>query len=423
MTCDDVRERFLLLSEDELPAEEALAVRAHLAECAACAAAWREVARVTAELRCLPLPYPQPGLRQRVAAALDAADESKVGTGAMRRSPWEAAALFVAAAAVVLVALGLTVFLAPGRGVRVVQAPMTYAPSSPEVAVRPPGAGGEATPKADSATAPPGNEQQAVAEAIRKLQEAQKAKALADNDRSLANPPSGARPAPPEAGGPAGKPPGTFGVETTETTPGIAKAPEKPTTIELSFLPPENPGTGTTVNGTVEIVARADIPKAVLTATGDEGLTIGKPGGVLYEGPLRAGESVRVPVPMEASTGGTHEVNLRVQSDAPGGDAQLKVFVPGFTREAGSKPPPEAGSNPVSLVFQNAPIRQALMDVAKQGGLRLEMAEGLGAERISRDVRGVPARAALRAIAEAGGYRLAEENGVFRVSRAGDAEH
>jgi hypothetical protein len=75
----------------------------------------------------------------------------------------------------------------------------------------------------------------------------------------------------------------------------------------------------------------------------------------------------------------------------------------------------------VSLVFQNAPIRQALMDVARQGRLRMEMAEGLGAERISRDVRGVPARAAFRAIAEAGGYEVTERDGVFHVARRAGA--
>jgi hypothetical protein len=158
----------------------------------------------------------------------------------------------------------------------------------------------------------------------------------------------------------------------------------------------------------------------VVSATGDEGLTIDKPDGTLYAGPLRAGETLRVPVPMTASQDGLHEIRIQVQSDAPGASTDLKAFVPNF--RGGSREAPRAGASPadkpVNLVFKNAPVRQALLDIAKQAGVRLDMAEGLGAERISQDVRGVPARAALRAVAESGGYRVEETGGVFKVTRA-----
>jgi hypothetical protein len=63
------------------------------------------------------------------------------------------------------------------------------------------------------------------------------------------------------------------------------------------------------------------------------------------------------------------------------------------------------------------------MDIARQAGLRLEMAEGLGTEKVTQDVRGVPARAALRAVAEGGGYQVEEANGVFRVTRGSAADN
>jgi len=156
----------------------------------------------------------------------------------------------------------------------------------------------------------------------------------------------------------------------------------------------------------------------VVTAEGDEGLRIGKPDGVLYRGPLRAGETVRVPLPMVASKSGSHELEIGVESAAPGGSSKLKVFVPSFSSAPAPRPETSAGDQPVSLVFKNVPIRQALMDIGRQAKLRVEIPEGLGAERISRDVRGVPAKAALRAIAEAGGYSVTEAEGVYTIKRA-----
>ena len=423
MKCDDVRYRFILLADDELPAEEAVAVRAHLADCEACGTAWRESGDLVAELHSYEPPGAPPGLRARIALALDTVDESKLGRAGSRRSPWEAAAFYLAAAAVLVMAIAVVSFLSrSGRGGMVAQAPSTYAPPVSTPAI-PPGA----TVAAPAPTPPgtPANEAKAVDEAIKKLKEAQEKKALAERERTLLTTP----PAPPtwtaetRGGEPSGKPDGTFAVGEPETLGTTAKPPTHPTVIDLSFLPPEKPTTGAAANGVVEIVAREDVSHAVVTATGDAGLTIGKQGGVVYEGPLHAGESVRVPVPMGASTPGSHEINLNVTSDAPGGNAQLKVFVPGFVTQPASKPAPTSADKPVNLVFQNAPIRQALMDIAKQAHLRLEIPEGLATERISRDVRGVPARAALRAVAEAGAYQITEDKGVFRVSRAANADH
>lgn len=420
MDCDAARERFVLLAEGELPAEEAVAVRAHLGECAACAAARRETEGLAAMMRSWAPPPAPAGLRERVAVALDAVDGSRLPGS--RRSPWEAAAFYVAAAAVLVLAFAVASLLGrPGGEGMVAKAPSTLVQPTPGTGSGPKGLASAATAPGP-ATATPADEAKAVEEAIRKLQEAQKKKELADRERALLTSPSGTGSAGPEPGL-AGKPPGTFGEDESKAPGGPTRAPTRPTVIDLSFLPPENPATGATANGVVEIVSREDIPHAVVRATGDEGLTINKKDGVLYEGPLRAGESVRVPLPLVASTPGSHEVNLSVDSDAPGGKAQLKVFVPGFVGQPAAKPAADAADKPVSLVFQNAPIRQALMDIANQAHLRLEVPEGLGTERISRDVRGVPARAALRAVAEAGGYTVTEQDGVFRVSRGGDTGH
>jgi hypothetical protein len=216
--------------------------------------------------------------------------------------------------------------------------------------------------------------------------------------------------------------PGTFSAGDGPAAPTVI-GPTGPTSIELGFRPPEDPVTGKAVSGVVEITARETLPRVTVTATGDAGLEIGKPGGVLYDGPARAGETVSVPLPMTASAPGLHEVEIKVQSDVPGGNTEIKAFVPNFRSEPAPAPRTNAADKPVRLVFRNAPVRQALMDIARQAGLRLEMAEGLGTEKVTQDVRGVPARAALRAVAEGGGYQVEEANGVFRVTRGSAADN
>jgi len=224
--------------------------------------------------------------------------------------------------------------------------------------------------------------------------------------------------APNGSGAPPGTRPGTFATPPLGGEPSV-QPPKAPTQIDVNFRPPDQPLVGVGVYGVVEVAARDSLPRVVVTAGGDEGLAINKPEGMLYVGPLKAGETLRIPVPMTASKAGLHEIGIRVESDAPGGTTDLKAFVPNFRTSDAPKPVAPAGpaDRPVNLVFKNASVRQALLDIAKQAGLRLEMAEGLGAERTSQDVRGVPARAALRAVAETGGYQVDEVGEVFRVTR------
>lgn len=234
MTCDAVRDRLVLWADDDLPAQEALAVRAHLAECPACAAVRREVERLTAELHGEPLPAVPEGLRDRIGLALDAVDGSRFA-GARRRSPWETAAFYLAAAAVIALVLEAAAFLSQsGTGVRVAQTPTTPVPL-PQPSVPTTSAPPALAPAAAAPT--PAGEQQAVAEAIKKLEEAQRKQELANRERALLGsspPPAGVRE--PTTGPGSGKPPGTLaagGAGTEEL-----RTPTRPVAIELSFVPP-----------------------------------------------------------------------------------------------------------------------------------------------------------------------------------------
>ena len=425
MNCTTVLEKLSLVSENELPAEEMLFVRAHLAECQACGAAYRDMTRLVGDLRRLPRPTPPADLRARIDLALDVVDEAE--QRAKSRSVWELVGPYVAAAAVIAMAFGLaTVLSRPRHGGQVARVPANVTQS----AEWPAGAEAAApevsgTPVAGSRS-PEEKAGAAVEAANRRIREFQDRQAMKGRDEEGLWPPGlesgrdlGAPVGPPA---PRGTRPGTFAVDTGE--PAIEPL-RTPTQIDVSFLPPDEPMVGRSVHGVVKVSARDTIGRAVVTASGDEGLAIDKPDGVLYSGPLRAGEEMRVPLPMTASTGGLHEIHVRVESDAPGGNTDLKAFVPNFRSSAEPAPGPSStpADKPVNLVFKNAPVRQALLDIAKQAGLRIEMAEGLGAEKVSQDVRGVPARAALRAVAEQGGYQVDEAGEVFTVTRASGGNH
>jgi hypothetical protein len=437
MDCKAAEDRLTLLADDDLPAQEALAVRGHLAECSECAATYRDVCRVSSWLRTLPPPAVPSALRRRIGMALDAAGEPQPTNRQSGRPPWETVAPYLAAAAVVVLALALASFLSPRqRGAsRVARArppalgaPTPAATTGPAQPAGTSPAGAEAP---DPSTGSSLDESRAVKEAMTLIEELQKGRQIRERDEEILwglPPPPDAIPEPgvvtitphgePDRGG---KPPGTFAIESTASDSGPAQASPTPTVIDLRFVPPDDPAVGTSAPGVVEVSSRESIPQVVVSATGDEGLEIDKPGGVLYRGPLQAGEAVRVPLPMTASKAGSHEVNIEVTSDAPGGNTRLEVFVPSFRSVPAPRPQASPGDKPVSLVFKNVPIRQALMDIARQAKLRIEIPQGLGTERVSRDVRNVPAKAALRAVAEAGGYTVTEADGVYKVARSADA--
>ncbi|MGQ9729918.1 MAG: anti-sigma factor family protein [Candidatus Zipacnadales bacterium] len=431
-------DRLTALAEGELPAEEALQVRAHLAECAECGTAWREVTALLEELHRLPVPQPPVDLRPRITMALNGVEVDRFGHHLPgHRSLWEITGPYLAAAAVIALAFALaTVLTKPrstGRVARVLE--QTAEPSL----TQPPEAEGKA--KVSTTERKPtalSTKEQEAAEAARQaskaIQDLQEREAMLAADEALLWPEQ-TEPGHAEgvashlemAGGtaqgglaePPGTTPGTFSAP-LETT-GKVQSATAPTQIEIRFRPPAEPLVGQTVYGHAEISAQETLASATVSATGDSTLAIDKPGGVLYEGPLRAGETVTVPVPMTASKAGLHELAIKVEADAPGAHTEVKAFVPNFREAAEPRPQPSPADKPINLVFKNTPLRQALLDVAKQAGLRLEMAEDLGHERVSRDVRGVPARAALRALAEAGGYVVEEVNGVFRIRQASES--
>ena len=182
----------------------------------------------------------------------------------------------------------------------------------------------------------------------------------------------------------------------------------------MDFTPPAQPVVGQEAHAQAAITVSSDVPRAVVTATGDADLKIPVPGGRVYEGPLQAGAVKRIPIPLVASAPGAHELTITLRSDAPGADTTLTVQVAGFVRAAAGASIP-AAERTVDIVFNGTPIRRALADIARKTGVRITVDESVGEERIRKDLRGIPAGAAIRAIADSAGYAVDEQDGVFRI--------
>ena len=109
MRCEEMLKRLTAFSSGELATDVHQAMRAHLAECAACRAALARVdafAGILAGARTPPLP---PGLASRVMAAARRRQAAEVSAGWNPRRWWGLTSAPMHAAAAVVLVIGLTV--------------------------------------------------------------------------------------------------------------------------------------------------------------------------------------------------------------------------------------------------------------------------------------------------------------------------
>ena len=150
MNCRAVLDKLSAVDDGGLPAEEMLVLRAHLVECAQCGAAYRDISELRADLQAMPRPEPPPDLRGRMALALDAAEAAVAAGQTDRRTPWELAGPYLAAAAVIAIAFALaTVLSRPRIGGQVARGPAPLTQPTGSV----PGTAGALTTGADEAKA------------------------------------------------------------------------------------------------------------------------------------------------------------------------------------------------------------------------------------------------------------------------------
>ena len=209
----------------------------------------------------------------------------------------------------------------------------------------------------------------------------------------------------------ANKPAGTFAA--SDQTPDRSGPPLQPREgpLQLAFMPPAERAVGVPVVGELTIASQAECEATVLVE-GRRGLRIANaPEGVLYQGPLRLGQTLKLPVRLVAGKPGSQRLRIRLVPSVPLASADLDILVPGFTGEA-LRP----GEAIVNLRFRNAPLDRAIRRMAAEVGARVVIHDDVERELVTYDFSaGVPLVAALRILCDAAGCRVEERDGVYHI--------
>ncbi|MFW6437626.1 MAG: zf-HC2 domain-containing protein [Armatimonadota bacterium] len=187
------------------------------------------------------------------------------------------------------------------------------------------------------------------------------------------------------------------------------------TPFTVGVSPPHEKVTGAIVPATIRLEAEADVARTRVTVSGSDDLDLVglHKDGMLFEGPLKAGQQTVLSVRMLAKKPGPQTMTLRVRSTDPIVDTQLDVRMGNF-----SEPTPSA-ERPVQFNFVGTPIREAVSEVSRQSGMSVVVDPGVGDATVTaRADDAIPAGGALRAIAEAAGLQVTEKGGTIVVERA-----
>ncbi|MFP4248128.1 MAG: zf-HC2 domain-containing protein [Armatimonadota bacterium] len=191
------------------------------------------------------------------------------------------------------------------------------------------------------------------------------------------------------------------------------------TPFTVGVTPPHEKVTGTVLPATIRLETEADVARARVTVAGSDDLElIGlEEGGVVFDGPLTAGQQMVLSVRMLSRETGAQSITLRLRSTDPIVDTQLDVRMGDFTE------PVAPAERPVQFDFVGVPIREAVSEVTRQSGMSVIVDPGVGEATVTaRADDPVPAAAGLRAVAEAAGLTVTERDGRSVVEMAGEQD-
>jgi hypothetical protein len=207
-----------------------------------------------------------------------------------------------------------------------------------------------------------------------------------------------------------GKPADSF------AAPGTQPGTERPVLrtsgeVQLAFTPPLERIVGAATVGQLLVTSQAEA-NVTIRVQPQAGLrVINAPDGVLYQGPLRKGDRLQLPMRLLASRAGTQRMRLVVEADVAGVATELPLLIPMFVAA------PEV-EKPITLVFKETPSVRAIREMATAAGVRVIVAEGLEAQLVTYDFSaGVPVAVALRTLCDGCGYKLEQREGVYRVEK------
>ncbi len=417
MDCLTCQEHFSELLEQP---ETTSAAASHVAECPTCAEAFAAFRQTVRDLRSLPMVAPPAHLPGRIARALDEAPAPRAAGWAL----WQPLTAGLSMAACLCLLLWAVVLHPVNVSPLPVGSQMAYQAPSATTPAALPSASPSGAPTAATPASRPARAMSRRGYAGPRFVARPPAR---PGTAARTQPPSfgswGERlaqlpPMPASSGGPtpaagdgSGKPAGTFAA----SDPVTPEAPlhRQPGTVTLAFTPPLDKTVGEAVVGELTVSGQAEA-MITLRVTGERGLRVTNAhGGVVYEGPLRKGETLKVPLRLLAWRAGDHQLRAQMESDVPGVAADLKITLAGFVGEMGKN-----GEAEVSLTFHETPARRAIRQLAAAAGARVVVHGDLEPKAVTLDFSaGVPFAAALRILCDDCGYRIQERDGVYHIVR------
>lgn len=180
----------------------------------------------------------------------------------------------------------------------------------------------------------------------------------------------------------------------------------------VSVMPPHRRIAGTIVPATITVETEEDVARARLTVEGSATLELVNIGldGVLYDGPLAAGQRTVLSLRMLAREPGAQSITMRLRSTDPIVDTRLEVRMGEFVMPV----PPEQRT--VTFDFTDTPVREAIDSLVRQSGLRVVIDQRIDQRAVTIAAPDpIPAAAAVRSIAAAAGCAVREADGALII--------
>ncbi|MEI6504187.1 MAG: hypothetical protein WCP21_24505, partial [Armatimonadota bacterium] len=381
MDCLDCQEQFSAVMEDSVSAL-AQASREHLDACPACHALYASFLQTVRRLRELPVVSPPAGLLRAIGRAVD--------REARPRTSWPAywqpltAGLSMAACCLMVmwaVVLHPTSAIGPANIPQLAQ--VDYSLMTPPT---PPAGNTRAVTAAPPAPLPP---RRGVARSMRMVRPGPVAsrgpqlalKPLPDSFGSWSHAVPAAAPSA-TAGAAAdstGKPAESFAAGDPTETP--AKPLNKtPGEVNLTFTPPAERVVGTLAIGQLLVIGQAEANVTIRLQPRAGLRVLNTPDGILYQGALRQGQKLELPVRMIALRPGAQRLQLSVEADVAGVGTQMPILIPGF-----APAPAGNGEKIVGLAFQDTPSVRVIRELAAVAGVRVVLDDNLDRQLVTYD--------------------------------------
>lgn len=418
MDCRTCEEHFTaVLEESDSP--DARASREHLQVCPACRDLFESFRQTVHHLRDLPSVAPPPGLLREISRSLDAVAPPRP----VWSRYWQPVTAGVSMAACLVMVLWAVVLNPNNVLVSSNSSQVTdYSAFQPTMLARPAPMPGVAAATAAAAPVPV-----APARPMRMAMRPRFVHATAARQGALTPFPaqfgSWGQPAPttPVTAAPASpaivghsssKPAETFSAPTEGGT--VEKPLHKtPGEVQIAFLPPTERIVGTLAVGQVVVTSQAEANITLRLAPRGGLRVINAPGDVLYEGPVRKGDKLSLPVRMIAGRPGLQRMQLTLSADVEGVATDMPIVVPEFTVST-----VQHSEQPVTLIFRDTSSLRAIRDLASAAGARVVIDDSLEPQLVTYDFSaGVPFAVALRTLCDGCGYKVSERDGVYHISK------